>query len=193
MKTRNIWITTATLAVCGLGQAQAQAQEVGRVLVTQPIVHQVPVPRQVCTTQQVEAQPQKSGAGALMGAIAGGAIGNQVGQGAGNAVATMAGIVGGALLGDHIEGAPPAQPQTVQSCTTQNFMETRTVGYNVTYEFAGRQYTSRMSQDPGPTIQLQVMPAASQVPFSGGPSTVTYLPAVVENTEVIVQPVYRHR
>jgi len=188
MKTRHLWIMTATLASCGL----IQAQEVGRVLVTQPVVRQVPVPRQVCSTQQVDVQPQKSGAGALMGAIAGGAIGNQVGNGAGNAVATMAGIVGGAILGDHIEGAPPAQAQTVQSCTTQNFMETRTVGYNVTYEFAGRQYNVRMAQDPGPSIQLQITPAAVQIPFTGGPSNVTYLPAVVENTEVIVQPVMHH-
>jgi uncharacterized protein YcfJ len=50
------------------------AQDVGRVISSTPIVQQVGQPRNVCTTEQVSVEQPKSGAGALMGAIAGGAM-----------------------------------------------------------------------------------------------------------------------
>jgi uncharacterized protein YcfJ len=144
----------------------AFAEDVGRVLSAQPIIQQVAVPRKVCSNQQVEVQQQKSGAGAAMGAIAGGAIGNSVGRGSGNAAATVLGIFGGAILGDRIEGAPASRVENVQSCATQNFYENRTVGYNVTYEFGGRNYSVQMPNDPGPTIRLQVSPIGAQSQYT---------------------------
>jgi uncharacterized protein YcfJ len=149
-----------TLAMAATGAAFAE--DVGRVLSSQPIVQQVAVPRKVCSNQQVEVQQQKSGAGAAMGAIAGGAIGNSIGRGSGNAAATVLGIFGGAILGDRIEGTPASRVENVQSCTTQNFYENQTVGYNVTYEFGGRHYSVQMPNDPGATIQLQVSPVGVQ-------------------------------
>ncbi len=153
-------IATATLALVGT----AQAQEQGRVISSQAVVQQVAVPRQVCGTQQVAVQGQKSGAGGLMGAIAGGAIGNNVGGGAGRGLATVVGIVGGAIAGDHVEGTPPVQMQTVQNCTTQTFYENRTTAYNVVYEYNGKQYNVQMPNDPGQFVQLQVTPAGSSQP-----------------------------
>ena len=44
-----------------------------------------------------------SGAGALIGGVVGGLLGRQVGGGRGKDVATVAGAVGGAVLGNHIE------------------------------------------------------------------------------------------
>ena len=93
-----------------------------------------------------------------MGAIAGGAIGNSVGKGSGQTAATVLGLLGGAVLGDKIEGAPSSQLQNMQQCSTQIFYENRTMGYNVTYEFLGKQYSVQMPSDPGPTIQLQITP-----------------------------------
>ena len=58
-----------------LGSGLSVAQEVGRVISSTPVIQQIGVPRQVCTTQQVTSPGAKSGAGAAMGAIAGGAIG----------------------------------------------------------------------------------------------------------------------
>ena len=46
----------------------------------------------------------------------------------------------------------------MQQCSTQIFYENRTMGYNVTYEFLGKQYSVQMPSDPGPTIQLQITP-----------------------------------
>jgi uncharacterized protein YcfJ len=155
-----------SLLFCALGlvAAAAGAQETGRVLSSTPVVQQVAVPRQVCNPGQAMAieQPHAtSGMGGLLGAIAGGAIGSQIGSGNGRAAATMAGVIGGALLGNHAEGGNRPVPQHIASCTTQTFTENRTVGYDVTYEYAGRQYTVRMPHDPGPTVRLQVSPIGS--------------------------------
>jgi len=141
----------------------AGAQEIGKVIASTQVIQQVSVPRQVCSQEQVAVQPNKSGAGAAMGAIAGGAIGNQIGGGSGKAAATMLGIFGGAILGDKIEGAPAQQTQTVQNCTTQNVIENRIIGYNVTYEFNGKQYNIQLPRDPGPTIKLNVTPVMNWV------------------------------
>lgn len=44
-----------------------------------------------------------TGAGAVIGGIVGGVAGNQVGGGSGKKIATAAGVIGGALLGNNIE------------------------------------------------------------------------------------------
>ena len=136
---------------------------------------------------------QKSGAGALMGALAGGAVGNQLGRGAGNVAATFLGMVGGAVVGDKIEGQPAPQVQNVQQCATQNFFENRTVGYNVVYEFAGKRYSVQMPQDPGPTINLQVTPVGAETPVNAPVQTAQVAPAVTvvpAAAPVVVAPYY---
>lgn len=157
------------LSVALLSAELSWAQDVGRVLSATPVQQQVGVPRQVCSNEQVTVQQPKSGAGAMMGALAGGAMGNAVGQGGGRAAATVIGLMGGAILGDRIEGNSPSYNQNVQRCTTQTFYENRTVAYNVVYEFAGKQYSVQMPNDPGPTIRLQVTPVGANAPVSTPP------------------------
>ena len=180
------------LSVLSATAGLAAAEDLGKVLSSTAIITQVGVPRQVCTTQAVPVQSQKSGAGAVMGALAGGAIGNSVGGGDGRAIATMIGLVGGALLGDKIEGAPAPQTQNVQSCSTQTFYENRTTGYNVVYEYAGKQYQVQMPNDPGPFVRLQIAPVVPppQAPVSG--NTTYVQPEVVQpvvTQQIITQPV----
>jgi len=148
-----------TLALCTFATA-ALAVDLAKVLSATPVVQQVSVPRQVCSTQEVLVQQPKSGAGAVVGAIVGGALGSAAGgHGAGRAAATVIGAVGGSVVGDRIEGSPDAELRSVQNCTTQNIYENRTVAYNVVYEYAGKQYTAQMPHDPGPTLALQIGPA----------------------------------
>lgn len=180
-----ILLTTALLATLGATGA-VQAQEMGRVLSRTAVYQQVAVPRQVCSQGQVVIPAQKSGAGAAMGAIAGGAVGNAIGDGTGRALATMVGVIGGAMLGDKVEGAPPAQVQNQQTCVTQTVYENRLVGYNVTYEYAGKQYTVQLPQDPGPTIPLQVTPMGA--PTAPARATPSVLSAPVSENTVIVAP-----
>ena len=141
MKNKSIQLSLLAGLMAVFASVSAQAQEVGKVISSTPIIQQVAVPRQVCNNQQVVTEGQKSGAGAAMGAIAGGAIGNSMGQGSGRAAATMLGLFGGAILGDKVEGGGTPEVRSVQSCSQQMFYENRTMAYNVVYEFAGKQYT----------------------------------------------------
>lgn len=142
----------------------ASAQERARVISATPIVQQVGMPQQVCDNQTVYTGQQTTGGGAVLGAVAGGAVGNAIGGGSGRAAATALGVIGGALLGNQIEGNGKPQYQNVQRCHTETFYENRTVGYNVVYEFAGRQYTTQMSRHPGTTIAVQVQPVQDSQP-----------------------------
>ena len=195
-----LFATTALLATLGAA-GLVQAQEMGRVLSRTAVYQQVAVPRQVCSQNQVAVPAQKSGAGALMGAVAGGAVGNAIGDGTGRALATMVGVIGGTMLGDKIEGAPPAQIQSQQTCVTQTVYENRLVGYNVTYEYAGKQYTVQLPQDPGPTLPLQVTPMAAPAapapvvlpaaPVSENTLMSTPTRVVVSAPSVVYAPAYR--
>ena len=169
-------VIAAALGLSAL--AGVWAQDMGRVLSSTPVVQQVAVPRQVCSNEQISYQGPNSGAGALIGAIAGAALGNATGgRGAGRAAATAIGMVGGAVLGDRLEGPAPDRTEIVQRCGVQNFYENRTVGYNVVYEFGGRQYAVQMPNDPGPTIAVQVSPVGGGLAPQAPPLAVVVQPA----------------
>jgi len=53
---------------------------------------------------QGEAPRQASGAGAIIGGVLGAVVGNQIGHGGGRALATGAGLLGGAVAGNALEG-----------------------------------------------------------------------------------------
>jgi uncharacterized protein YcfJ len=179
------------VSVLCLGAAGAAlAQDIGRVISSTPIVHQVAVPRRVCTTEQIIYQQPNSGAGAVLGAIAGAAIGNAVGgRAAERAAATAIGMVGGAVIGDRVEGAGPEGVQNVERCTVQNIMENRGSGYQVVYEFGGKQYSVQLAQDPGPSIALQVSPASGLLAQAPAPAPAPTTTTVISSSHpVYTQP-----
>lgn len=143
----------------------AEFEDYGRVVRVQPRVEQVRQPRQECRTEYVQvpvqqAQPRSPG-GAILGAIAGGMLGNQVGGGSGRAAATAAGVIAGAMVGDRVTGSnqqpvTDVQEQAVRQCRTVDAWESRTVGYDVTYDYRGRSYTTVMNRDPGERVRLRV-------------------------------------
>jgi uncharacterized protein YcfJ len=96
----------------------------------------------------------------VVGGVAGGILGTQVGGGHGREAATAVGAVIGAIAGDRI--ANNNQPQyeqaqrEVRTCRTVNDMQPRLTGYRVTYDYAGRQYTSFMRDQPGATVPVRV-------------------------------------
>ncbi len=186
---RHVAVRTALLALaamgaCGLALAQANPR-VGdvlgapsvvnttvqaRVVSSTPVVAQVAVPTQVCRDETYETPARSSGAGAILGAIAGGAAGNAVGKGAGKALATGIGLIGGAIVGDHVENdGRSGQQQTVRRCEQQSAYENHVVAYSVTYEYAGQRYTTQTVSEPGPTLPLQVtLTPMVQAPVSSG-------------------------
>ena len=133
------------------------AQEQAKVISATPVYQMVNMTQQVCTNTPIAVNQPKSGAGALMGAIAGGAIGNSMGHGSGNAAATAIGVMGGAILGDHIEGQPSVI-QNVQTCNPITSQQNKLSYYDIKYEFGGKQYSVQMPNDPGPFINVSIKP-----------------------------------
>ena len=186
----------SAVAASGLASFNASAIDImARVISSTPVVQQVAVPRQVCSNQVVVTDAPRSGAGALLGAVAGGAAGNAIGNGGGRAVATILGVVGGAMLGNNIEGSTN-QVQNVQQCSTQTYYENRPSHYNVLYEYQGSQYNVQMPNDPGLYVRLQVTPvgAINQLPqqpqtYSPQPQPLNYYPQQAA-PQAFVQPAY---
>lgn len=116
---------------------------------------------------------ESSGGGALLGAIVGGAIGRQFGNSTGGKDrGTAAGAIIGGLIGNDIERSSNAGytrasrdvyevqrvPVTrdVQRCQTVQDTREEISGYDVVYRFNGKEYSTRMSYDPGPTLPIEV-------------------------------------
>ena len=102
-----------------------------------------------------------------------------------------------------------ATPGVPPQCSTQVIYESRTVGYNVVYEHAGKRYSVQLPQEPGPTLRLQAgavelaapissvaaAPAppsgtriASVVPMSNAPIDVSNDPGLPPDISMLAQP-----
>ncbi len=121
-----------------------------------------------------ESRPN-SGGGALLGAIVGGVIGHQFGNSSGGRDrGTAAGAVIGGLIGNDVERTNnsgydngyrrasayevESVPVTrdVQRCNVVSEYRDEIRGYDVRYSYNGREYATRMSYDPGPTMPINV-------------------------------------
>ena len=161
MQTR---LLISALGLCALPLAQAaQFEDFGRVVRVEPRVEQISQPRQECRTeyQQVPVQQQRGAGGSIVGGIAGALLGNQIGGGNGRVAATAAGAIAGAVVGDRVENNgrqynSGVQEQAVRQCRTVDAVDSRTVGYDVTYEYRGQNHTAFMQRDPGNRVRLRV-------------------------------------
>ena len=116
-----------------------------------PVHQTVTETMQQCVTETVT-PTEKGAAGAIVGAIVGGVVGNQIGGGSGRDVATGVGVITGAVVGDNMQNAP----RTQQRCTPIQNTRSVVVGYDVTWEYLGRQVTQRMDRDPGQYVTVVV-------------------------------------
>ena len=150
----------AVLGAAGLASPSAFAAEYATVVSSTPVTAQVPVARQQCTQGEQYVQQAPSGAGAVIGAIAGGVLGNAIGGGFGRAAATGLGVVAGSVVGNQVEAnGNPVTAVPVSRCQNVTSYESRVVGYDVTYMYAGQRYSTRMAQDPGLQFAVDVRPA----------------------------------
>lgn len=136
-------------------------------------------------------EPGGIGPGTVLGAIVGGVIGHQFGNStAGRDHGTAAGAVIGGLIGNSIErdaqeGYRPAGrdvviervPVTreVQRCSDVRGTEEMLVGYDVRYEYNGREFRTRLADDPGPQmpVNVEVRPPSARFPY-GDPRAPRY-------------------
>lgn len=172
-------LITSLIGVSAMSAVSAaDFEDFAKVISVNPQVEQINRPRQDCRTEIVPVQRQvqtsqpaaRSNGGAIIGGIAGAIIGRQVGHGDGRTAATAAGAIIGAISGDRLENSNNAQATTetitteqeVKRCRMVDHWESRTNGYNVTYEYKGRQYTSLLSYDPGTRLRVNVSVSPAQ-------------------------------
>ena len=122
----------------------------------------VPVERYAYSERKQSRTPE------ILGAIVGAAVGRQFGNGRGKDVATVAGAVLGGSIGRDVKNNPRdpyahnrygAQYQTVSRCeVTQVYRtEEQVVAYDVSYEYQGNVYHTRMDNEPGRKIRVKVI------------------------------------
>lgn len=111
-----------------------------------------------------------SNASAMLGGIVGAVLGSQIGKGSGSYAAAAIGSVAGSMAGREIyeqrQRENAARAGTVRVCDPEpvrgygtgdpGYGTTGSGGYDVTYEYNGRQYTRRMDYNPGDRIRVRV-------------------------------------
>ena len=158
--------TTATILIALLlTAADAHAFEaLATVVSAVPINETVNTPTQNCWTdypQQVQPAPQQHDyLGAVVGGVAGGLLGSRFGEGNGRVAGAAVGAGVGAIVGDRLDNrdAPSANaaPAPVQHCQQVDHLETRTTGYQVTYEYDGQRFLTRLPYNPGSQLRVNV-------------------------------------
>lgn len=158
----------ATATVLTVGVQAASPYETARVIDAIPVYEKVryAMPMEECRAETVRLpQYHASGTGPIIGAVIGGALGNAVGHKKRNKqVGAVVGAVLGASIANDIRRNSPASAPvrygTRHFCDTYTEYrnEDRLVGYDVTYEYAGRTYGTRMSRHPGDEIRIRVTP-----------------------------------
>lgn len=119
-----------------------------------------PRPREECYDERVVRREGGDGtAGAVLGAIVGGALGNQVGKGDGRDAATVAGaVIGGAIGHNAARGNGRTYEDVQRRCRiVDGYVEERQViGYDVEYRYRGEVYMSRLDYNPGEKLRVRV-------------------------------------
>jgi uncharacterized protein YcfJ len=166
--TTQSFLRSITIAAAAVVTLPVFAGQVARVVSSTPAYDTVSNPVQVCgyETQQVAGQASGSG-GAVLGAIAGGLLGhNAAGNNGGRKTATIAGAIAGGFIGNEIAPSQSNATQIVQTKVChQEFTSSQVIaGYDVTYEYQGMRNVARLSQAPGPYINVDVAvrPSANQ-------------------------------
>lgn len=110
-------------------------------------------------------QPTQGGstAATVIGGIVGAVVGSQVGGGSARYATSAIGTMVGSQVGKQIYDNAHRQPARVGRVVTcdpmydRDYQTGRNVSmYDVTYEYGGRQYTTRTSYDPGSRIRVRV-------------------------------------
>ncbi|HED14005.1 MAG TPA: glycine zipper 2TM domain-containing protein [Gammaproteobacteria bacterium] len=183
MKNSSKLVTTAivsALLVAPLSQsAQANGggyHDYATVTDVQPITRSIRIsqPTQRCW-QEYQQVPVRNGSyrgrsstPEIFGAILGAAVGSRFGRGRGRGWATAAGALLGGSIGHDMKNAHRGYryrsdeqrftTRSVRRCeTVDNYTtEEQVVAYRVSYRYNGRQFTTRMQNRPGASIQVRV-------------------------------------
>lgn len=167
-------LTAALMLSAGAAQAGHghghEYSDRAKVVSSTPIYERVNEPRRECWTEYQRHEVQRSGnntGGAIIGAVFGGLVGSTVGKGDGRVAAAAVGAATGAVVGDRIggrSGGTRYEERPVEHCRTVNSYHQEIVGYDVTYRYNGRHYTTRMPYNPGEWLNLKVDFSVAEYP-----------------------------
>jgi len=146
-----------------------------RVIESRPIYESANAGRQECWNPRAghfeEVRPQNKtriGKGAAAGAVVGGVLGHQIGD---NGTAqTLGGAVIGGLIGHQLEKRNEEDRQDdldFSNCRVigDSGLGNQVSGYDVRYEYNGREYVTRMDHEPGRRLELGVDVAGDGTPL----------------------------
>ena len=139
------------------------------------VLHVEPIRRRVRVSEPVrecwqETRPVSQGPfsynhvkGTLFGSALGTVVGNQIGHGRGKDVARVAGALIGGAIGHNVSvdrqrqlsGSTQRMEERCEVRYRDSFVE-RIDGYDVTYEYAGREYVTQLPYNPGERIRVHV-------------------------------------
>jgi uncharacterized protein YcfJ len=136
--------------------------EYAQVVSVQPVKKTTSTPHEVCGDETVvhkeEYKDKHQIGGAAVGAVAGALVGHQIGGGKGKDLATIAGAVGGGIAGHEIQKRHqennPTYTTVEHRCHTVTSHTSKTIAYDVTYEYQGEQRHVRLDHDPGTRVQV---------------------------------------
>ncbi len=173
----------AIASICTVASPVAFAAEAftdrARVVSSRPVVDRIPVTREECWNDVQRGYEERRvtrsdtgvaiGPGTVLGAVIGGVVGHQFGNSSGGRDrATGAGAIVGGLIGNQVERDQRGEPsrytevervpveRNVERCRTVNEVREATMGYDVVYEYGGRQFTTRLDRDPGRALRVEV-------------------------------------
>lgn len=146
-------------------QVNAHAFEaIANVVSVSPITEQVNRPTQRCWTESQQVTQvvpeERSPGGAILGGVIGGLLGATIGRGNGRVAAAAVGAGVGAITGNAISnqnsGSTVTSTVPVQRCQQVNNYETATTGYQVTFEYDGQRFSTRLPYNPGNQLRVNV-------------------------------------
>lgn len=163
--------SSATMARDNYYSNNPTFQDSARVTHVEPIYKTVRVstPQRECWTEtnNYNHRPQaKSYTSTIAGGILGGVLGNQFGGGSGKTAMTVAGTLLGGSLGNDYNNYSREKDRygNQENCrVTERYREEqRADGYQVSYRYQGKNYSTYMDQRPGRTIPVDVSVRPSQ-------------------------------
>jgi uncharacterized protein YcfJ len=169
MKKQLITLGAILMATSVAAQAghHERYQDTAKVISAEPIYRTVEIttPERHCWDEEVERYHANnhSYTGTVLGGILGGVIANRVSRhhGRGDNVATVAGALLGSSIGhdiSHRNSRGYTTTSTERRCevSERTSYEEELVGYDVTYRYKGRLFTTRTDEHPGKRIPVDV-------------------------------------
>lgn len=175
-------LVLAISSICSIAGTAANAESFGdraRVLSSTPVYERIPVSREECWNDRQRGYEERRvtrsdtgaaiGPGTVLGAVVGGVIGHQFGNSSGGRDrGTAAGAIVGGLVGNQVDRDRNGNPRetveiervpverNVERCRTVNEVREATLGYDVRYEYADKEFTTRLPREPGRFLRVQV-------------------------------------